>query len=124
MPIFYHVLMVLPAAQSPECSSDGSAGNTQAVLVHQLSKGATQNPFRRNRGRVTSVLFHPAKPFLFVATQNSIRIYDLMRQALAKRLLGGGGVISSMAVHPSGDHVIAGSAVCLHLCPGWDFLCA
>lgn len=89
----------------------GRAGNTQAVLVHQLSKGASQNPFRRNRGRVTSVLFHPAKPFLFVATQNSIRIYDLARQALANRLLGGSGVIASMAVHPSGDHVIVGSAV-------------
>jgi hypothetical protein len=30
-------------------------------------------------------------------------------QALAKKLLGGSGVISCMAVHPSGDHVIVGS---------------
>lgn len=30
-------------------------------------------------------------------------------QALAKKLLGGSGVISAMAVHPSGDHVIVGS---------------
>lgn len=44
----------------------------QAVLVHQLSKGATQNPFRRNRGRVVRVLFHPAKPFFFVATQQNV----------------------------------------------------
>ena len=27
----------------------------QAVLVHQLSKKATQNPFRKNRGRVVQV---------------------------------------------------------------------
>ncbi len=91
----------------------GGAGNTQAVLVHQLSKGASQNPFRKNRGRVTSVLFHPAKPFLFVATQNSVRVYDLARQVLATRLLGGSGVIQSMAIHPSGDHLIVGSAVCI-----------
>ncbi|KAK9831813.1 hypothetical protein WJX74_010419 [Apatococcus lobatus] len=91
-------------------ASVAPTGNTQAVLVHQLSKGATQNPFQRNRGRVTNVLFHPVRPFLFVATQNSIRIYDLARQALANRLLGGSGVIASMAVHPSGDHVIVGSA--------------
>jgi hypothetical protein len=30
-------------------------------------------------------------------------------QALAKKLVGGSGVISCMAIHPSGDHVILGS---------------
>lgn len=44
----------------------------QAVLVHQLSKGASQNPFRKNRGRVVRVLFHPSKPFFFVATQQHV----------------------------------------------------
>lgn len=45
----------------------------QAVLVHQLSRGASQNPFRKNRGRVVRVLFHPSKPFFFVATQQNVR---------------------------------------------------
>ena len=61
----------------------------QAVLVHQLSKKATQNPFRKNRGRVVQVAFHPGKPFFFVATQNHVRIYNLAKQALAKKLLAG-----------------------------------
>ncbi len=87
------------------------AGNTQAVLVHQLSKHITQNPFRKNRGRVVRVLFHPLKPFLFVATQNHVRVYNLAQQALAKKLIGGSGSITSMAVHPGGDHVIVGSEV-------------
>ena len=52
----------------------------QAVLVHQLSRFATQNPFRKNRGRVVRVAFHPAKPFFFVATQNAVRIYNLAKQ--------------------------------------------
>jgi len=52
----------------------------QSVLVHQLSKRATQNPFRKNRGRVMRVAFHPSKPFFFVATQNTIRIYNLAKQ--------------------------------------------
>lgn len=81
----------------------------QAVLVHQLSKQATQNPFRKNRGKVARVLFHPLKPFLFVAAQNSVRVYNLAKQELAKRLVGGSGPITSMAIHPSGDHVILGS---------------
>lgn len=36
----------------------------QAVMVHQLSKKATQNPFRKNKGRVVRVLFHPTQVFL------------------------------------------------------------
>ncbi len=86
------------------------AGNTQAVLVHQLSKQLTQNPFRKNRGRVVRVAFHPGKPFFFVATQTHVRCYNLAKQALAKKLIAGGG-ITSMAVHPSGDHIIVGSEV-------------
>ena len=94
----------------------GCTGNTQAVLVHQLSKHVTQNPFRKNRGRVVRVLFHPLKPFLFVATQNHVRVYNLAQQALAKKLIGGSGSITSMAIHPGGDHVIVGSEVCSCLC--------
>lgn len=52
----------------------------QSVLVHQLSRFATQNPFRKNRGRVMRVAFHPTKPFFFVATQNAVRIYNLAKQ--------------------------------------------
>eukprot|EP00775_Hariotina_reticulata_P009044 gene9044-9215_t len=90
-------------------ASVAPTGGTQSVLVHQLSKRASQNPFRKNRGRVMRVAFHPSKPFFFVATQNTIRIYNLAKQVLAKKLVGGSGVISCLAVHPSGDHVIVGS---------------
>ena len=93
----------------------------QAVLVHQLSKLLTQNPFRKNKGRVVTVEFHPVKPFFFVATQNHVRVYNLARQALAKKLVSGSGIIASLAVHPSGDHVIVGTQVGLapwQLTPG------
>mmetsp|Transcript_26073 Transcript_26073/g.70597 ORF Transcript_26073/g.70597 Transcript_26073/m.70597 type:complete len:593 (+) Transcript_26073:13-1791(+) len=90
-------------------STVAPAGNTQAVLVHQLSKGATQNPFRKNRGRVQRVAFHPTKPFFFVASQNHVRIYNLAKQALSKKLVGSSGTITCLAIHPSGDHVLVGS---------------
>jgi WD40 repeat protein len=60
-------------------------GGTQAVLVHQLSKQATQNPFRKNKGRVAAVAFHPNKPFFFVATQHHVRVYNLAKQVRALR---------------------------------------
>ncbi len=50
------------------------------MLVHQLSKRSSQNPFKKNRGRVQRVAFHPTKPFFFVATQNHVRIYNLAKQ--------------------------------------------
>ena len=92
-----------------------SPASSQAVLVHQLSKQASQAPFRKNRGRVVAVAFHPGKPFLFVATQNSVRVYNLAAQSLAKKLLAGSGIVTSMALHPSGDHLLLGAQVFLLL---------
>lgn len=87
----------------------------EAVLIHQISKQRSQAPFRRTRKAGTSamavqcVCFHPTRPWLFVATQRYVRIYDLVQQALVKTLQPGVRWISSLDVHPSGDHVILGS---------------
>ncbi|GAQ87594.1 WD40 repeat nucleolar protein Bop1 [Klebsormidium nitens] len=80
-----------------------------AVLVHQLGKQQTQNPFRKNHGRVQRVLFHPTRPFFFVATQTHVRVYNLAKQQLAKKLTAGVNQISSMAIHSGGDNLIIGS---------------
>jgi ribosome biogenesis protein ERB1 len=60
-----------------------AAGGTASVLVHQLSRQASQNPFRKNKGRVAAVEFHPTKPFFFVATQHHVRVYNLAKQVCA-----------------------------------------
>jgi ribosome biogenesis protein ERB1 len=81
-----------------------------AVLIHQLNKAASQQPFSKNKGgEVQKACFHPNKPFLFVATKEHIKIYHLVKQAMVKRLLSGCKWISSIDIHPSGDHVIVGS---------------
>lgn len=80
-----------------------------AVAVHTLSKHHTQLPFRRLAGAAQGVQFHPSRPVLFVATQRAIRSYDLARQELVQALQPGARWLSSLDVHPSGDHVIAGS---------------
>lgn len=75
-------LACLPSTQACSCSRPFSRHPRplQSVLVHQLSKHTSQNPFRKNRGRVMRVAFHPSKPFFFVATQNAVRIYNLAKQ--------------------------------------------
>ncbi|PLW06159.1 hypothetical protein PCANC_26166 [Puccinia coronata f. sp. avenae] len=84
------------------------AGN-QSVLIHQLSKHQTQSPFKKTKGIVQKIIFHPFKPLLFVATQQLVKVYDLLAQTLLKTLQPGVKWISSLDVHPLGDNVIIGS---------------
>ena len=91
------------------CSVSPKAG-AAAVLVHQLSKGNSQQPFSKAKGESQLACFHPNKPFLFVANQNHVRVYHLVQQRLVKRLVSGCRWISSMDIHhSSGDHLIVGS---------------
>ncbi|XP_062846345.1 ribosome biogenesis protein bop1 [Trichomycterus rosablanca] len=82
------------------------------VVIHQVSKRRTQNPFRKNKGMVQCVSFHPIRPYFFVATQRYVRIYNLIKQELTKKLMANCKWISSMAVHPAGDNVVCGSYDC------------
>lgn len=83
-------------------------GNMQ-VLIHQVTKRRSQNPFRKSKGLVQCVLFHPIRPFFFVATQRYVRVYNLLKQELTKKLLTNCKWVSSMAIHPGGDNLICGS---------------
>ncbi|ELT96122.1 hypothetical protein CAPTEDRAFT_130363, partial [Capitella teleta] len=87
-------------------------GQSQSVFIHQLSRIRSQIPFSKSKGLVQSVLFHPTRPFLFVATQRYIRVYNLLKQELSKKLTSSCKWISSMAIHPGGDNLIIGSYDC------------
>ncbi|XWS30016.1 hypothetical protein CRYUN_Cryun24cG0081900 [Craigia yunnanensis] len=56
-----------------------------------------------------SSVFHPTRSIFFVATKKNIRVYDLLKQKLIKKLETQLREVSSIAVHPAGDHVIVGS---------------
>ncbi|CAH0726848.1 unnamed protein product, partial [Brenthis ino] len=84
-------------------------GASRAVVVHQLSRRRSQLPFRRAKGLVQCALFHPHRPLLFVATQRVVRVYDLVKQELTRKLQTGAQWISAMAVHPAGDNLLVAS---------------
>ncbi|GAA6071544.1 ribosome biogenesis protein bop1, partial [Tachysurus ichikawai] len=84
------------------CVMPDDSSNLQ-VLIHQVSKRRSQNPFRKNKGMVQCVSFHPIRPYFFVATQRYVRIYNLINQELTKKLMTNCKWISSMAVHPGGE---------------------
>ncbi|XP_055559801.1 ribosome biogenesis protein BOP1 [Falco cherrug] len=86
-----------------------SDNSNMQVLIHQTSKRWSQNPFRKSKGLVQCVLFHPIRPYFFVATQRYVRIYNLLKQELTKKLMTNCKWVSSMAIHPGGDNIICGS---------------
>ena len=85
-----------------------SAG-AAAVLIHQLTKGTTQQPFGKTKGAIGDAKFHPTKPFLFVATQQYVKVYHLLKQTMVKKLLPNCKHLTSISIHSSGDHVICGT---------------
>ncbi|KAJ8936837.1 hypothetical protein NQ314_012153 [Rhamnusium bicolor] len=84
-------------------------GQNRSVLISQISKRRSQLPFTKAKGLVQCVLFHPTKPYLFVATQRHVRIYDLVKQTMMKKLLTNSKWISTMAIHPGGDNLLVGT---------------
>ncbi|XP_067002405.2 ribosome biogenesis protein BOP1 homolog [Anabrus simplex] len=84
-------------------------GQNRSVLIHQLSKRRSQVPFNKSKGLVQCVLFHPIRPIFFVATQKHVRVYDLAKQELIKKLMSNSRWISSMAVHSGGDNLLVGT---------------
>lgn len=102
-------------------------GQNRSVLINQLSKRRSQLPFSKSKGLIQCVLFHPIRPYLFVAvsnsnllkilivlvyfnffkdyffllqTQRNVRVYDLVKQEMVKKLLSNSQWISTMAIHP------------------------
>jgi ribosome biogenesis protein ERB1 len=84
------------------------SGNT-SVLIHQISKHVSQSPFKKSKGIISDVKFHPFRPQIFVCSQRYIKIYDLSQQVLTKKLMPGARWLSKIDIHPRGDHLIASS---------------
>lgn len=65
------------------------SGQRSSVAIHTLSKHLTQIPFRKLSGLAQTASFHPLRPLFFVATQRTIRCYDLQKLELIKVLQPG-----------------------------------
>lgn len=86
----------------------GRDGNSGTVAVHRITHRKSQTPFKKS-SLVQAVKFHPTRPFFLVATMHRVRVYNLSLQQMVKTLKPGVSWISSIDVHPSGDHVLVTS---------------
>ncbi|XP_017229518.1 ribosome biogenesis protein BOP1 homolog [Daucus carota subsp. sativus] len=90
-------------------SSVMPSAESRAISVHQLSKKFTQRiPFKLH-GLPVSTAFHPSRSFFFISTKMTVRVYDLLKHELVKKLETGLRNVSSIAIHPGGDNVLVGS---------------
>lgn len=89
--------------------SPGAPSGARVIHIHQLSRHLTQCPFNRMPGIARAIAFHPTHPQLVLATSRAVRIYDLTRRSLVKKLTPGANSLSDLALHPTGDHVLTAS---------------
>jgi len=93
------------AAVSPKAKAPSNQ-----CIIHGLFHQKSMRPFAKLKGgQVQACAFHPNKPHFFVATKLSVRVYDLQKQVQLRQLISGAKWISSISVHPDGDHVVVGS---------------
>lgn len=84
-------------------------GNRRLSILNL--KQSTQTSLRvRTRNKLERSLFHPTKPLLFLLTRTHIFLFDLKTQTIKKKLLSGCKIMTSASIHPTGNHLIVGSA--------------
>ncbi len=94
------------ATLAQPASTDSSA---RSVVIHHLSRHASQQPFRRLPSTPISLAFHPTRPLLLlVSPAGAVRLYNLQSGAMEKKLRpdSSAQLAATLAIHPSGDHVL------------------
>ncbi|XP_050375809.1 ribosome biogenesis protein BOP1 homolog [Argentina anserina] len=84
-------------------------GQSKSIFLHKLSQKSSQPLSIKLGGFAVTSVFHPVRSHIFISTKKTVRQYDLVKGKQIRKLDTGLKEISSIAVHPSGDHVIVGS---------------
>ena len=85
------------------------SNKSDVVIMHQLSKCASQKPFNKSKGLIKKAYFHTRKPHLIIMTNSNVYIFDLKKQEISKKLKSGADWNSSLSIHPHGDNLVVGS---------------
>ena len=65
------------------------ADNKDQVFIHSLKKGKSQRPFMKSKSDIQRVLFHHLKPILFIATKQTVWVFNLQTQVHHPNLVYG-----------------------------------
>jgi len=81
---------------------------TTSLLIHKLSINISQQPFNKHLGEIQDICFHPSRPYLIIATKQWLRMYNLSKQTLLKKMKATTANISSFDIHPDGNNILIG----------------
>lgn len=84
-------------------------GQSRLVFIHNTNTWEYRTPITSAKSFIQAVQFHPTSPQFFVATHHHIFVYDLKEKKKLLQLRPNVQWVSSIDVHPTGEHVIAGS---------------
>ncbi|KAI6217676.1 Ribosome biogenesis protein BOP1-like protein [Aphelenchoides fujianensis] len=98
----------LVASEGGFLATVGFSSSPRTVYIHRLSTCTSQKPFNKPKGQVQQVLFHPTKPQFFVATMQYIRLYDLAKCTLLKKIFTGTKWLSSIQLDAHGNNLFVG----------------
>ena len=83
---------------------------TRRVIIYSCENWEFRTPVTASKGEITAISFNPAHGGRFItATQHHIIITDLLEKRKLLQLRPRAQWISSISVHPRGDHILAGS---------------
>lgn len=73
----------------------------EVIVIHRISKAASQTNFLKGSGLFKKVSFYPGKPQLVILTTSKVVIFNLEELTTVKKLTSGDNTYSTMSVHPS-----------------------
>jgi len=79
-----------------------------ALMVHRFSRFESQIPFSKSIGSIQDMVWHPRKPFIYVACRQSIRCFNLQQCRLMEKYSITTNWISRLDLHRSGLNLIVG----------------
>ncbi|ETO05515.1 ribosome biogenesis protein bop1 [Reticulomyxa filosa] len=81
---------------------------TAALIIHRFGKFSSQIPFTKAIGEIQDVLFHPRRPYIYVACKQSIHCFDLSVCKLIGKFLTTLSWINTFDLHKEGLNIISG----------------
>jgi ribosome biogenesis protein ERB1 len=84
-------------------------GQSRLVFIYNTTTWEYRAPITSAKSYIQCVQFHPIKPRFFVATQHHVLVFDLVEKMKLMQLRPQVQWISSIDIHPSGEHVLATS---------------
>ncbi|KAH0789087.1 ribosome biogenesis protein BOP1 [Histomonas meleagridis] len=104
-----HIVSMRECVFSPTGTFFAVLGQSRHVFIYNTTSWDYRTPITSAKSYIQTVKFHPNKPYFIVATQHHILVFDLIEKVKRLTLRPHVQWVSSVDIHPRGDHILAGA---------------